>query len=188
MRIETPAIFVLNDNQMSISNRVGGMANHLAALSVNPFYKQFKNLLKFFCKKVPSVKRLESFLEMSKQKIKGFLLPPNMFEDLGISYWGPFDGHDLKELEKIFRMAGNYEFPLLIHVLTRKGKGLEAAEMTRKSITVSPRREPHPAGEGPGAYMERGKCVLHRGDSLQGSEDRTFDRSHERGKQTQFFR
>lgn len=160
--IETPAIFVLNDNQMSISNRVGGMANHLAALSVNPFYKQFKNLLKFFCKKVPSGKRLESFLEMSKQKIKGFLLPPNMFEDLGISYWGPFDGHDLKELEKIFRMAGNYEFPLLIHVLTRKGKGLEAAEMNpEKYHGISPKRTPprQEKGQAPTWSEANASCI-----------------------------
>jgi 1-deoxy-D-xylulose-5-phosphate synthase len=160
--LETPALFILNDNQMSINKRVGGMANHLAALSVNPVYRQFKKLLKFFCRKVPSGKKLESFLERSKQKVKGFLLPPNMFEDLGISYWGPFDGHDIQEMEKIFRMAGNYEFPLLVHVLTRKGKGLEVAERDpEKYHGISPRSDPlmAPVNSGPTWSEASASCV-----------------------------
>ncbi|MDD3133305.1 MAG: 1-deoxy-D-xylulose-5-phosphate synthase [Thermovirgaceae bacterium] len=126
--LKTPVLFILNDNQMSINRRVGGLANHLAALSVNPMYRQFKKLLKFFCRKVPDGRRLESFLERSKQTVKGLLLPPNMFEDLGISYWGPFDGHNIQEMEKIFDMAKSYESPLLIHLLTVKGKGFRPAE------------------------------------------------------------
>jgi 1-deoxy-D-xylulose-5-phosphate synthase len=126
--LNTPALFILNDNQMSINRRVGGLASHLAALSVNPMYRQFKKLLKYFCRKVPDGRKLESFLEKAKQTVKGLLLPPNMFEDLGISYWGPFDGHNIQEMEKIFNMAKSYEFPLLVHILTVKGKGFRPAE------------------------------------------------------------
>ncbi|MDO9507730.1 MAG: 1-deoxy-D-xylulose-5-phosphate synthase [Thermovirgaceae bacterium] len=126
--VDSPVIFVLNDNQMSINRRVGGMANHLAALSVSPAYKKFKNLVKYFCRKIPSGNRIESFLEKTKQKIKGFLLPANMFEEIGISYWGPFDGHNIREMERIFSLARYYEFPLLIHLLTQKGRGFKPAE------------------------------------------------------------
>ena len=126
--LDTPVIFILNDNQMAISKRVGGMASHLAALSVNPMYRQFKKFLKYFCHKVPEGEKLESLLERSKQTLKRFLLPPNIFEDLGISYWGPFDGHDIQEMEKIFAMAKGYGYPLLVHLLTTKGKGFKPAE------------------------------------------------------------
>ena len=136
----TRVIYVLNDNQMSISPRVGGMANHLAALSVSPFYHNLKSFLKYFCRKLPRGNRLESFLEKIKQKIKGFLLPPNMFEEIGISYWGPFDGHNIKEMQRIFDLARSYEFPLLIHILTKKGKGFEPAEnMPETYHGVSPK-------------------------------------------------
>ena len=126
--LDTPVIFILNDNQMSISKRVGGIASHLAALSVNPMYRQFKRFLKYFCRKAPEGEKLESLLERFKQTIKRFLLPPNIFEDLGISYWGPFDGHNLQEMEKIFAMAKDYGYPLLVHLLTTKGKGFKPAE------------------------------------------------------------
>lgn len=137
--LDTPVIFILNDNQMSISKRVGGMASHLAALSVNPMYRQFKRFLKYFCHKVPEGKKLESLLDRFKQTIKRFLLPPNIFEDLGISYWGPFDGHDLQEMEKIFTMAKGYGYPLLVHLLSTKGKGFKPAEEdSEKYHGVSP--------------------------------------------------
>ncbi|MFA5621515.1 MAG: 1-deoxy-D-xylulose-5-phosphate synthase [Thermovirgaceae bacterium] len=137
--LDTPVIFILNDNQMSISKRVGGMASHLAALSVNPMYRQFKRFLKYFCHKVPEGKKLESLLDKFKQTIKRFLLPPNIFEDLGISYWGPFDGHDLQEMEKIFTMAKGYGYPLLVHLLSTKGKGFKPAEEdSEKYHGVSP--------------------------------------------------
>ncbi len=126
--INTQVIFVLNDNQMSINRRVGGMAKHLAALSVNTTYKKFKDFLKHVCRNIPRGERIESFLERCKQKAKGFLLPANMFENIGISYWGPFDGHNIREMERIFRLARNYDFPLLIHIQTQKGRGVREAE------------------------------------------------------------
>lgn len=126
--VNTPVIFVLNDNQMSINRRVGGVAKHLAALSVNPAYRKFKNLLKKTCSAIPQGEKIESFLERTKHKIKGLLQPANMFENIGISYWGPFDGHNIREMEMIFRMARNYDYPLLIHLQTQKGRGFGKAE------------------------------------------------------------
>ncbi len=126
--VNTPVIFVLNDNQMSINSRVGGMAHHLATLSASPIYKKFKNAVKRFCRKIPGGNRIVSFLEKMKQKIKVFLLPANMFEEIGISYWGPFDGHDIREMERIFGLARNFESPVLIHLLTQKGRGFKPAE------------------------------------------------------------
>lgn len=139
--VNTPVIFILNDNQMSINRRVGGVAKHLAALSVSPAYKKFKDSLKFFCRNIPRGDKIESFLEGSKQKAKGFLLPSNMFEDIGISYWGPFDGHNIREMERIFRLARNYDSPLLIHLQTQKGRGFkEAEESPVKFHSLAPRR------------------------------------------------
>ena len=160
--LDTPVIFILNDNQMSISKRVGGMASHLAALSVNPMYRQFKRFLKYFCHRVPEGKKLESLLERSKQTLKRFLLPPNIFEDLGISYWGPFDGHDIQEMEKIFSMAKGYGYPLLVHLLTTKGKGFKPAEEdSEKFHGISPCPSALTSGKpSPGSWSEASAACI----------------------------
>lgn len=119
----TKIIIVLNDNKMSINPRIGGMAGHLARLSVNPTYLKVKDFIKDQCHTLRRGDALEDTLKKIKSKLKSLLLPTNIFEELGISYWGPFDGHNIEEMEEVFRLARHYKEPVLIHVLTKKGKG-----------------------------------------------------------------
>jgi 1-deoxy-D-xylulose-5-phosphate synthase len=125
---DTRVLFILNDNEMSINRRVGGLAEHLARLSVHPAYLKLKEMVKEQCRMLPKGESLESVLGRVKSQVKTILQPSNFFEDLGLSYWGPFDGHDPEELEDILRLAKLYEKPLLLHVITKKGKGYPAAE------------------------------------------------------------
>lgn len=126
--VKSKVIIVLNDNKMSINPRVGGMASHLAKLAVNPTYKKFKDYVKYQCAGRRNGESVHQALSQVKQKLKSLLLPTNIFEELNISYWGPFNGHNVTEMEEVFRLARHYDEPLLIHVLTQKGKGCKAAE------------------------------------------------------------
>jgi 1-deoxy-D-xylulose-5-phosphate synthase len=130
---------------MSINPRVGGMANHLARLSVNPVYKKFKDFIKEQCRaREHGGEQLEEALGNIKTKLKSLLLPTNVFEAMDISYWGPFDGHNVREMESVFNLAKNYDRSLLIHVITQKGKGF-------------PQTEAHPSyfhGVGPGTSLD----------------------------------
>lgn len=126
--IKSKVIIVLNDNKMSISPRVGGMASHLAKLAVNPTYKKFKDYVKSQCAGRRNGESVRQALSQIKQKLKSLILPTNIFEELNISYWGPFNGHSVTEMEEVFRLARHYDESLLIHVLTQKGRGCKAAE------------------------------------------------------------
>jgi 1-deoxy-D-xylulose-5-phosphate synthase len=143
--VKSKIIIVLNDNKMSINPRVGGMANHLARLSVNPVYKKFKDFIKEQCRaREHGGEKLEEALGNIKTKLKSLLLPTNVFEAMDISYWGPFDGHNVREMESVFNLAKNYDRSLLIHVITQKGKGF-------------PQTEAHPSyfhGVGPGTSLD----------------------------------
>ena len=143
--IKSKVIIVLNDNKMSISPRVGGMANHLARLSVNPVYRKFKDFIKEQCRaREHGGEQLEEALGNIKTKLKSLLLPTNVFEAMDISYWGPFDGHNVREMESVFNLAKNYDRSLLIHVITKKGKGF-------------PQTEAHPSyfhGVGPNSSLD----------------------------------
>ncbi len=125
---DTKLLIVLNDNKMSISPRVGGMADHLAKLSVSIPYKRLKQFVKDQCHHLASGDRMESRLDNIKTKLKSLLLPTNIFEAMDISYWGPFDGHNVQEMGEIFELSKQYPKPLLIHVVTQKGKGCAEAE------------------------------------------------------------
>ena len=124
----TKLTVVLNDNKMSISPRVGGMAEHLAKLSVSVPYKRLKQFVKDQCRVMERGKSMHDRLDRIKTKLKSLLLPTNIFEAMDISYWGPFDGHNARELEEIFALSRQYPKPLLIHVVTKKGKGCADAE------------------------------------------------------------
>jgi len=113
---------------MSISRPVGGLADYLARLAVNPYYKRFKEYVKDQCRKRQRGESIEDLLSRSKTRMKSLLQPNNIFEGLGISYWGPFDGHNLDELLEIFHLSRFYGQPLLIHLRTKKGKGYPPAE------------------------------------------------------------
>jgi 1-deoxy-D-xylulose-5-phosphate synthase len=126
--LDTHVIFILNDNAMSISPRVGGMALHLARLSTSSLYKGTKSVVKTVCRRLFRNDRVYHWLQSGKNAVKKALLRGNLFADMGLTYWGPFDGHDEPELERVFELAKNYDGPLLIHVVTKKGKGYAPAE------------------------------------------------------------
>ncbi|MDR3279038.1 MAG: 1-deoxy-D-xylulose-5-phosphate synthase [Synergistaceae bacterium] len=125
---DTKLTVILNDNKMSISPRVGGMAEHLAKLSVSAPYRRLKQFVKDQCRAMQDGKMMAVRLAKVKTKLKSLLLPDNIFIDMGMSYWGPFDGHNARELEEIFELSKQYPKPLLIHVITKKGKGCAEAE------------------------------------------------------------
>lgn len=125
---DTKIVIVLNDNKMSISPRVGGMAEHLAKLSVSTPYRRLKQFVKDQCHYFSKGTQVENRLDSIKTKLKSLLLPTNIFEAMDISYWGPFDGHNVQEMDEIFELSKQYPKPLLIHVITQKGKGCAEAE------------------------------------------------------------
>lgn len=128
---ELPFIVILNDNKMSISGNVGGMSSHLSKLRTSKGYKKFKRRFSGHLKKIPLVgKGMSRGIEKFKNRVKYFVLPNVLFEELGYTYAGPFDGHDIGELVKILEHAKKYvtDKPMLIHVMTKKGKGYAPAE------------------------------------------------------------
>lgn len=128
---EIPFIVILNDNEMSISGNVGGMSAHLSKLRTSKNYKRFKRGFSGRLKRIPKLgKGISDGLERLKNRIKYFVLPNVLFEELGYTYAGPFDGHDIDELTTIFEHAklNVTDKPMLIHIVTQKGKGYLPAE------------------------------------------------------------
>ncbi|NLL37254.1 MAG: 1-deoxy-D-xylulose-5-phosphate synthase [Fretibacterium sp.] len=139
---QTRLIIVLNDNRHSISPRVGGFATMLARLSANPGYNKLKSAVKEACRVLPAGGALEKALENLRDQIKSIVKPSNIFDDLDINYWGPFDGHDIEGAEMIFELAKSYDRPVLLHFNTVKGKGLpEAEENPTRYHQMGPRVE-----------------------------------------------
>lgn len=126
---KTPMLIVLNDNTMSISKNVGGISKHLSKLRLSKKYVAFKHSLKKGLSAIPFVgKGLSALTEKIRDSLKNMLMRNKIFEDFGIKYMGPFDGHDIKLLVNIFEQAKSYNRPALIHLVTSKGKGYEYAE------------------------------------------------------------
>ena len=120
-----PVVIVLNDNGMSINKNVGGIARLLSRARMRPAYFRFKKVYRRVMKNHPG---LYSFFHRMKEGIKRRLLPQGIFDDLGLYYLGPVDGHDEPALEAAIRWAKEQRVPVLIHVVTVKGKGYEPAE------------------------------------------------------------
>lgn len=128
-RLKKNFIIVLNDNKMSISENVGGMSRYLSNLRADEGYNMLKKNVAGTLAKVPMIGNdLVDTLLRTKNSIKQFLVPGMWFENMGITYLGPVDGHDVKGLAKIFREAKKINHAVLIHVMTRKGKGYTPAE------------------------------------------------------------
>lgn len=128
-RSKTNLTVVLNDNEMSISKNVGAISRHLNDIRTAPSYLRAKKDVNDFLLKIPVVgKGLRRFIELAKNKIRYFLLPGVLFEELGFKYIGPIDGNNLDELIKTFTKIKKIEGPVLVHVNTKKGKGYFRAE------------------------------------------------------------
>ncbi len=128
-------IVVLNDNKMSISKNVGAFAKHLTRVRVNPWYLRFSNKLERVFLKIPFLgKLLVKLIEKSKGKIKAFAYRNTIFDNFGFTYFGPVDGHNIDEMNKTFEAAKKVSGPVLVHVVTKKGKGYEYAEKDPKTF------------------------------------------------------
>lgn len=123
-----PMIIVLNDNEMSIGRNVGGLSHHLSQLRSSRRYLTAKRIYRQVMKKLPLGQTLYSMSSRLKNRIKRFLLPGTIFENMGFTYLGPVDGHDLPGLIDRLTAAKNLKEPVLIHVVTRKGCGYQFAE------------------------------------------------------------
>ena len=125
---DLPLVIVVNDNERSYAPTIGGLADHLAMLRTNRQYEQVLDWGKEKLSKTPVVGRTayQAFHSM-KKGAKDFWAPQGMFEDLGIKYLGPVDGHDMASLEQALRRAKAFGGPVLVHVITQKGRGYEHA-------------------------------------------------------------
>lgn len=120
-----PIVIILNDNNMSIDRSVGGAASLLQEMRIKPGYIRFK---RWYRDAMSSMPQVYQFNHRVKEKLKGKLLPSNMFSAMGLNYIGPVDGHNLAELESVLQLARDMREPVLVHVLTKKGKGVSYAE------------------------------------------------------------
>ncbi len=124
-------VIVLNDNEMSITKNVGGMTKYLSRIRTSRGYLNLKHSLESFLMKIPFIGRgLAVFLKWWKDAFKSIFIKENLFENLGIPYIGPVNGHDTEKLEAVFEEAKRRGGCSLIHVITKKGKGYEKAELT----------------------------------------------------------
>lgn len=125
----TNLLIILNDNGMSIAPNVGGLSRYLSRIRVRPFYYKTRESMQAFLDLFPkSGKRLRSFLHKVKSAIKSMFMPSMFFEDLGFRYFGPIDGHNIREMVRVLEQARTMKGPVLVHVTTIKGKGYKYAE------------------------------------------------------------
>ncbi|MBR0031268.1 MAG: 1-deoxy-D-xylulose-5-phosphate synthase [Treponema sp.] len=122
-------IIVLNDNQMSISPNTGSISRYLSSLSMTRFYQKFRYTVDNFVEKIPNSKNhIGKIIFRLKRGLKGLVIRENLFVDLGLEYVGPLDGHDIRQLEETFRRVRKIPKPVVVHIMTKKGKGYSPAE------------------------------------------------------------
>ena len=146
-----PLIVILNDNGMSITKNVGGVAQHLAHQRLKPQYLRFKKGYRRLMSALPGGQHIYRFTHKVKTAVKETLLPCSLFEDMGFVYLGPVDGHDVRGLTRLLRYARELEAPVLLHIRTVKGKGYAPAERN------------------PDAYHGVGRFCVQNGEPLQSS-------------------
>ncbi|MBL1115026.1 1-deoxy-D-xylulose-5-phosphate synthase [Streptomyces sp. 110] len=123
-----PLVIVVNDNERSYGPTIGGLANHLATLRTTDGYERFLARGKDLLERTPVVGRpLYETLHGAKKGLKDFITPQGMFEDLGLKYVGPIDGHDIEALESALQRAKRFGGPVIVHCLTEKGRGYQPA-------------------------------------------------------------
>jgi len=126
---KTDLIVVLNDNEMSISENVGGLSKYLNRLRSDPTYFKVKDDVEALLSKIPAIgKSVVRTAQRTKDTIKYFFVPGIIFEELGFTYLGPVNGHNINELTDVFNRAKKIKGPVLIHTITKKGKGYKFAE------------------------------------------------------------
>ena len=155
--IKTNLIVVLNDNEMSISENVGGLSHYLNKLRTEPTYFKVKKDVEHVLCSIPSVgKKVFKTAERAKDSVKYFFVPGMLFEDLGFKYLGPIDGHNIDELINVFNRAKKVKGPVLVHILTKKGKGYKPAELN------------------PDKYHSAAPFVIETGETKKKSSDKKY--------------
>lgn len=125
---KTKVIVILNDNQMSISTNVGGLSRYLNKLRIAPKYNKLKTDIHASLDTSPAGKKIAGQISKVKGSIKQLVVPSMLFENMGVKYIGPIDGHDIKAMADVFSKAREIDGPVIIHTLTQKGKGYALAE------------------------------------------------------------
>jgi len=127
--IRKQMLVIVNDNDMSISPNVGAFRNYLVKIATNKRYNNLRKGIYNTIKKLPkSLKILETILRKAESSAKKFFLPTTVFEDLGFRYFGPVDGHNIEEMVEVLENIKDLNTPVVLHAITKKGKGLEYAE------------------------------------------------------------
>lgn len=125
---DRPLVIVVNDNERSYAPTIGGLANHLATLRTTDGYERFLARTKDILDRTPVVgKPLYETLHGAKKGLKDFIAPQGLFEDLGLKYVGPIDGHDIAAVESALQRAKRFNGPVIVHCLTEKGRGYQPA-------------------------------------------------------------
>ncbi|UZJ43004.1 1-deoxy-D-xylulose-5-phosphate synthase [Marinimicrobium sp. C6131] len=139
---DTDLLVILNDNNMSISPNVGGLATYLSKVWGSKFYNSLREGSKQVLTKIPSA---WEFARRTEEHFKGFMSPGTLFEEMGFNYVGPIDGHDLGSLVRYLRNLREVKGPKLLHIITRKGKGFGPAEDDPVGYHALNKLEPKPA-------------------------------------------
>ena len=136
-------IVILNDNEMSISPNVGALSAYLNRMMTGNFYTKLRQETKNFLQNIPRVgESMFNIAKKAEESIKGFMAPGLLFEELGFQYVGPIDGHRMDHLLETFRNIKNFTWPVLVHVITKKGKGCEFAECNPSQFHGTPPFDP----------------------------------------------
>jgi 1-deoxy-D-xylulose-5-phosphate synthase len=129
--LKNDLIVILNDNEMSISKNVGAFSTFISRKMTGRYYRDLKKEMQVLLKNIPAFGTdILQFARRAENSLKGFLTPGALFEALGFDYLGPLDGHDLNQLVEVFKNINELDGPLLVHVMTTKGKGYKPAEDT----------------------------------------------------------
>ncbi|MCQ2611266.1 MAG: 1-deoxy-D-xylulose-5-phosphate synthase [Treponema sp.] len=134
-QLQKNLIVVLNDNQMSIGQNKGALSRYLSRMTMSSSYQNIRYGIDTFVQHIPFLnKPLSKFIYKFKRGLKGIFLSNNMFVDLGFEYVGPLDGHDISEMEMVFSRVKKLPRPVVVHILTKKGKGYKPAEHDPQSF------------------------------------------------------
>ena len=126
--LKTPLVVILNDNEMSISRNVGALSGYLSSMRFDPYYQKAKADFEALAARLPLGSSLLGTVDRLKQGVKHLILPGMLFEELGFSYLGPVDGHDISTLIEALKQAREMKSPVLLHAVTQKGRGYTPAE------------------------------------------------------------
>ena len=169
------AIIILNDNGRSYAPTVSKLTESMARVRINPQYRRQRARLEQLIDRMPMADQLQKGLDATMAALREYFEPRAFFEDLGVNYTGPFDGHDIEGLERALRHAAEEDGPIVVHVVTEKGRGYAPAEPTTSSGSTtrptpsraatrppSPRRSARPARTTPPGGHHRRHARLHR--------------------------